>query len=189
MACFNDAGRNVPPLGARTRTWSTASRSSVTSQSSTLSIYTKVYQSSPLAEATEGHTNAYGSFTTTMPASFWLRTHLKLNIPVSAKRQGKQRASDHQPGYDDYDYCDSPPDSPLSFFHPRSRRSPSITRTSSIDSYWEDPSSSSAPSPLTSAPPSPLMDTGHTKLHPVLEALEKGSRLSYSTRDVVFSRV
>ncbi|KIK96472.1 hypothetical protein PAXRUDRAFT_305896 [Paxillus rubicundulus Ve08.2h10] len=168
MACFNNDDPSAPMLGARTRTRST-SHSSVTSQSSMLSIYDKIHQGSPVAEPTEGHTNAYGSFTTTAPAAFWLRTHLKLNIP-------NMRRPD-----DDYD---TPPDSPLSFFHPlsSSRRSPSITRTLSTGYYgWDEPSTSSPSSPSLSAPASPLMDHKNTGLHPVLEAVEKGSKFSYRT--------
>ncbi|KAF9221629.1 hypothetical protein BS17DRAFT_711153 [Gyrodon lividus] len=139
------------------------------------SIYDKIHQGSLVAEPTEGHTNVYGSFTTTMPAAFWLRTHLKLNIPVSAERQGQQRS----PIYD----FDTPPDSPLSFFQPLSgsRRSPSISRTLSTDYDWDAPPTNSASSPSTSAPPSPLMDNKPTKLHPVLEAVEKGSKFSCRT--------
>ncbi|KAF8842173.1 hypothetical protein BDN67DRAFT_966162 [Paxillus ammoniavirescens] len=167
MACFNNGGPSAPAVGARTRTRST-SHSSVTSQSSMLSIYDKIYQGSPVAEPTEGHTNAYGSFTTTVPAAFWLRTHLKLNIP-NLRRP-------------DYDY-DTPPDSPLSFFHPltSSRRSPSITRTLSTDYDWDGPSTSSPSSPSPSAPASPQMDNKHTGLRPVLETVERSSRLSYRT--------
>jgi len=180
MAYFknDDDDPNAPLMGARTRmrtrTRST-SHSSVASQSSILSIYDKICQGSPVAEPTEGFTNVYGSFTTTTPAAFWLRTYLKLNIPLSADRRGKLRDPVH-----DYD---TPPDSPLSLFQPlsSSRNSPSISRTLSTDYDWDGPPTGSVPSPITTAPPSPLMDDAPFKLHPVLEAVEKSSKLSYRT--------
>ncbi|KAF9241183.1 hypothetical protein BU15DRAFT_87392 [Melanogaster broomeanus] len=128
----------------RTRTRST-SHSSVASQSSILSIYDKICQGSPVAEPTEGFTNVYGSFTTTTPAAFWLRTYLKLNIPLSADRRGKLLA-------------------PCRLIYD-----------------WDGPPTGSVPSPITTAPPSPLMDDAPFKLHPVLEAVEKSSKLSYRT--------
>ncbi|KAF8133794.1 hypothetical protein EV363DRAFT_1324646 [Boletus edulis] len=93
----------VPMTGRRARGWST-SCSSTTSQSSIASIYPRINQCSPLAEPTAGHTNVYGSFTTTVPAALWLRTHLCLDIPVLGICRGKQRDIDSD--------NDSPPDSP-----------------------------------------------------------------------------
>lgn len=141
----------------RARAWST---SSTTSQSSMASIYPRMNQCSPPAEPTEGHTNVLGSFTTTMPTTIWLRAHLRLQIPVS----GVQR---------DLDDYDTPPDSPLSFFQSPSgsKRSPSISRTLLTDFDWGEPSS-----PSTDHADDPA------KLHPVLEAVEKGSKLSCRTR-------
>ena len=154
----------------RSRAWS-ISCSSTTSQSSIPSIYPKINQSSPLAEPTEGHINAYGSFATTLPATLRLRIHLSLVIPDSRTRRARQR---------DLDY-DTPPDSPLSFFQSpaRSSRSPSISRTllSDSDLDWGGPSSGPVtPLPLTS-PPSPSL-YNDAKLHPVLEAVEKRSKFS-----------
>ncbi|KAH0832063.1 hypothetical protein J3R83DRAFT_12971 [Lanmaoa asiatica] len=138
------------------------------------SIYPRITQSSQLAKPTEGHTNVYGSFTTTIPASVWLRPHLSLDIPVPSKRRSKQRDLDC--GYD------TPPDSPLSFFQPLSgsRRSPSISRTLSTDFDWGDPFTAS---PHSTSPPSPSVENDDTaaKLHPILAAVEKGSKLSCKT--------
>lgn len=156
--------------GRRARAWST-SCSSTASQSSIPPIYAKINQSSPLAEPTEGHTSVYGSFTTTVPATLWLRTHLTLDIPVPGIRRAKQRDLDC--GYD------SPPDSPLSLFQSvsGSRRSPSISRTLLSDFDWAGPSTGSPPS---SSLPSPSVDNDDnpSKLHPVLRAVEKDSKLS-----------
>ncbi|KAF8550049.1 hypothetical protein OG21DRAFT_1514524, partial [Imleria badia] len=161
--------------GRRARAWST-SCSSTASQSSMASIYARMNQSSPLAEPTEGHTNVYGSFTTTVPATPWLRTHLTLDIPVPGIRRAKQRDLD-------YSY-ESPPDSPLLFFPSvsGSRRSPSISRTLLSDLDWAGPSTGSVASPPPSSPTSPLSDDDNpTRLHPVLLAVEKGSKLSCSS--------
>lgn len=158
----------------RSRTWST-SCSSTTSQSSMASIYTIINQSSPVAEPTEGHTNAYGSFTTTLPAALWLRSHLSLDIPVPGKRRAKQRDLDC--GYD------TPPDSPLSFFQPPSgsKWSPSISRTLLTDFDRYGPSTDSVAYPTTVLSPSIDDDVNAAKLHPVLAAVEKGSKLSCRT--------
>ncbi|KAG8214602.1 hypothetical protein J3R82DRAFT_9672 [Butyriboletus roseoflavus] len=160
----------------RSRTWST-SCSSTTSQSSLASIYAKINQSSPLAEPTEGHTNVYGSFTITIPAALWLQSHLSLNIPGPGKRRGKPRDLDC--GYD------TPPDSPLSFFQPLSgsRQSPSITRTLLTDFDWGGPSRDTVASSPRIFLPSPLVDNdaNATKIHPVLAAVERGSKLSRRT--------
>lgn len=149
--------------GRRARGWST---SSTTSQSSMASIYAKINQYSPLAVPAEGHANVYGSFTTTVPATLWLRTRLSLEIPVPGIRRSNQR--DH-----DYSY-DSPPDSPLSIFPSLSgsRRSPSISRTLLTDFDSAEPSAASS---------SMDSDGDTAKLYPVLEAVEKGSKLSYRT--------
>lgn len=165
----------VPMARRRSRTWSTSCSSTI-SQSSMASIYAKINQSSPLAEPTEGHTNVYGSFTTTVPAALGLRSHLSLDIPVPGKRRAEQRDLDC--GYD------TPPDSPLLFFQPLSgsRQSPSITRTL-LTFDWGGPSRDTVVSSPPVFPPSPLVDsdTNATKLHPVLAAVETGSRLSCRT--------
>ncbi|KAI6039321.1 hypothetical protein EDC04DRAFT_1755008 [Pisolithus marmoratus] len=110
------------------------------------------------ADISEGFTNVYGSFTATTPALDWMRASLKIKIPV----EGKQRYTGFH--WDN----DTPPDSPLSFSHTDSCRSPSISRMSlPPDSAWDE-------SPGNSTPP--LAET--QKLHPVLEALEKKSRVS-----------
>ena len=163
----------VAPVTCRQSRARSTSISSTTSHASMASIYARINQNSLLAEPKEGHTNVYGSFTTTIPATLWLRNHLSLHIPVS----GEQR---HRCGYD------TPPDSPLSFFQSlpgSSRRSPSISRTLLTDFDWGGPSMG----PLTSPPSSPLSspltdnDDGAAKLHPVLRAVERGSKLSCKT--------
>ncbi|KAG9315766.1 hypothetical protein JVU11DRAFT_3415 [Chiua virens] len=157
------ASTNHISIPGRRRAWST-SCSSTTSQSSITSIYPSVNQGSQLAEPTEGLANVYGSFTTTIPAALWLRTHLSLDIPLSGK--GRAMQPDRDCGY-------SPPDSPLSLFQPfsRSRRSPSISRTLLTDFDWGRPSG-----PVSS--PVIENDDNPANLHPVLKALEKGSKLS-----------
>ena len=160
----------APMTGRRARAWST---SSTTSQSSMASIYPSINQCAPPAEPTEGHTNVLGSFTTTIPTSLWLRAHLRLQIPVS----GIPR---------DLDGYDTPPDSPLSFFHSPSgsRRSPSISRTLLSDFDWGEPSSGPVTSPPPASLPSPSTDNdgNPAKLHPVLEAAEKASKFSCKTK-------
>lgn len=158
----------------RSQTWST-SCSSTTSQSSMASIYPRINQGSPLAEPTEGQTNVYGSFTTTIPATLWLRSHLSLDIPVPGNRRAKQR--DFDCGYD------TPPDSPLSFFQPLSGsiRSPSISRTLLTNFERGGPLTDPVAS-FTSLPsPSVDNDVNAVKLHPVFAAVEKGSKLSCRT--------
>lgn len=152
--------------GRRTRASSTSS-SSTSSQSSITSIYARINQCSPLAEPTEGLTNVYGSFTTTVPATAWLRSHLGLDIPVSGIRCAKQR---------DLDCSYDSPDSPLSFFS-GSRRSPSISRTFLTDDHWPGLPTGPASHPS----PSTVLDDNPAKLHSVLKALENGSKLSCGT--------
>jgi len=138
------------------------------------SIYAKIGQGSPLVEPTEGRPNVYGSFTTTVPATPWLRAHLSLLIPRSTKHSVRQRDLDC--GYD------TPPDSPLSFFSSGSMRSPSISRTLT-DFDCSPPSASPAQSNPSTSPPSPLISNVPIipQLHPVLEAIEKRSMLSCKT--------
>lgn len=148
--------------GRRRRAWSTSCAS--TSSQSSIPIYARINQTSMLAEPQEGRTNVYGSFTTTIPATLWLRNHPSLYIPVAER---------------DHAAYDTPPDSPLSLFEslPGSRRSPSISRTLLTDIDWCEPSM--GPEASTS-PSSPLTDDGDgpAKLHPVLAAVEMRSRLS-----------
>jgi len=110
-------------MTSRTRS---TSCSSTASQSSMASIYARIHQSTHLAEPQKGLTNAYGSFTTTIPAALWLRDHFSFR-------------GEHP----DRDY-DTPPDSPLSLFSSLTgaRRSPSISRT-----LLTDPDYTSPPSP------------------------------------------
>ncbi|KAI6166539.1 hypothetical protein EDD17DRAFT_1470246 [Pisolithus thermaeus] len=114
------------------------------------------------ADISEGFTNVYGSFTATMPAADWMRSSLKIKIPV----EGKQRHTGIQ--WDN----DTPPDSPLSFTQTASCRRPSISRTSlPPDPAWDE-------SPRNSTPP----PAETRKLHPVLEGLERRSRVSCSSQ-------
>ncbi|KAH7885273.1 hypothetical protein F5I97DRAFT_1353987 [Phlebopus sp. FC_14] len=169
MAYLNDIDRDASFAGVRTRA-SSVSRSSVASRSSTLSICAKTYQGSPPAEPSGGNTNAYGSFVATIPASSWLRAYLKLDLSSS-----NWRARQDSPHYD----YDTPPDSPLSSPSSFSQsKCPSISRTSTTDSSFDGSSPHmTVSSPVLSTP----MADGVTRLHPVLEAVERGSKLSYRT--------
>ncbi|KAH7915488.1 hypothetical protein BJ138DRAFT_1141876 [Hygrophoropsis aurantiaca] len=158
------------------------SQSSVSSQSSISSYFQRVAEP-VMPAATLGHHNAYGSFTTTPSASYWLHTYL--NIPDNSKRRGKQREVGWPSNYDFY--TPDSPDSPLSPSSPL--RSPSISRTASHDDYFEDASTG-----LSSVPPSPLPppfheDLGLAKLHPILEAVEGASKLSSQTACVTCLKV
>ena len=163
----------APVMPRRSRGWST-SCSSTTSQSSMASIYARINQCPLPAEPKEGHANVYGSFTTTIPATLWLRNLLSLFIPAAGKRRAKRRILDC--GYD------TRPDSPLSFL-PGSSRSPSISRTMLTDSDTGGPSMGPGTSPHCPSLPFPAKDEDDnaTTLHPVLKALERGSRLSCRT--------
>jgi hypothetical protein len=164
-------GLPLPYLPMTHRRARACSTSSTASQSSMASIYPRINQCSAPAEPAEGHTNVLGSFTTTIPTTLWLRAHLSLQIPVS----GIQR---------DFDGYDTPPDSPLSFFQSPSgsRRSPSISRTLLTDFDWGGPSGPVTSPPPSSVPfPSTENDDNPAKLHPVLEAVERGSKLSCRT--------
>ncbi|KAH7919583.1 hypothetical protein BV22DRAFT_853796 [Leucogyrophana mollusca] len=146
------------------------SLSSVSSQSSASSYFQRLSEPSSPA-ATIGHHSAYGSFTTTPSASYWLHTYL--NIPDTSKRRGKQRDIGWS---SDFDFiAPGSPESPLSPSTPL--RSPSISRTSSEDSYLEDTSASTLipPAPL---PPPFIEELSFAKLHPILEAVESASKLS-----------
>lgn len=112
----------------------------------------------------EGYTTVYGSFTTTASAADRLRASLEIQIPITSGNGN----------YGFYWDDDTPPDSPLPFGSSGPRRSPSITRTflppdSSRDKVSADPA-------FLIKPSTPLAET--QKLHPVLDALEKGSRVS-----------
>ncbi|KIM56769.1 hypothetical protein SCLCIDRAFT_1220035 [Scleroderma citrinum Foug A] len=110
------------------------------------------------AEPSQGFTTVYGSFTTTTSAADCLRASLKIKIPGHTKYPRTQWDND------------TPPDSPLSSTY----RSPSISRMSlPPDSDWSEPQMSSE---IFTQPPSPSVE--NLNLHPVLEALEKKSRLS-----------
>ncbi|KAG2342205.1 hypothetical protein BDR05DRAFT_369785 [Suillus weaverae] len=144
------------------------SHSSMTSQSSTASRFPqKLYETSP-AEVVQGDFQAHGSFTTTVPAVFWL--HSCFSIP--SKPRGKQLDM----GWAN-EYNFELPD------FPRSRSAspvrPSISRTSSMNSTLGE-QFISALSSHDSPPASPLGDNIST-LCPILEAIENASKLSCST--------
>lgn len=149
---------HAPFRGARTGSWNYPC--SVTKiHVSSHCIHRQLSKCMSDADISEGFTNVYGSFTATIPAADWMRSSLKIKIPV----QGKQRhAASH---WDN----DTPPDSPLSFSQTDSCRSPSITRTSlPPDPAWDE------------SPRKPPAET--QKLHPVLEGLERKSRVSCSSQ-------
>lgn len=151
----------------RKRTWS-VSHSSITSQSSTASRFPqKLYDPSP-AEVVQGDLEAYGSFTTTVSALFWLRSCFS----VPSKPHGKQLDT----GWAN-EYNFEPPD------FPRSRSCspvrPSISCTSSMNSTFGEQLISGLSS-HDSPPASPLGDNIST-LCPILEAIENASKLSCRT--------
>lgn len=152
---------------SRKRTWS-ISRSSMNSQSSTSSRFPKKLYEPSSAEAVQGDLQAYGSFTTTVPAVLWLRS----SFSVPSKSRGKQPDT----GWAN-EYNFEPPDLPRS--RSRSPHRPSISRTSSMNSSLGSHPigvSSSHDSP----PASPLGDNVST-LCPILEAIENASKLSCRT--------
>ncbi|KAG1751238.1 hypothetical protein EDB19DRAFT_1282502 [Suillus lakei] len=148
----------------RKRTWS-ISRSSMTSQSSTASRFPqKLYEASP-AEVVQGDLQAHGSFTTTVPAVFWLRSCFS----IPSKSHGKRLDTGWVNEYS-FELSNSPRS------RSRSPDRPSISRTSSMSSALGEHPLSSHDSP----PPSPLGDNVST-LCPILEAIENASRLSCRT--------
>ncbi|KAI6015572.1 hypothetical protein BKA83DRAFT_2082597 [Pisolithus microcarpus] len=149
---------HAPFRGARTRSWNYPC--SVTNiHVSSHCIHRQLSKCMSDADISEGFTNVYGSFTATMPAADWMRSSLKIKIPVQGKQQ---HAGIH---WDN----DTPPDSPLSFSQIDSCGSPSISRTSlPPDPAWDE-------SPRK--PPAEIH-----KLHPVLEGLERKSRVSCSSQ-------
>ncbi|OAX38756.1 hypothetical protein K503DRAFT_135806 [Rhizopogon vinicolor AM-OR11-026] len=157
-------------IGHRHKRTRSTSCSSVTSQSSTASWFPqKLYEASP-SEVVEGDLQAHGSFTTTAPAALWLRSYL--STPVPSKSREKQRDMGWADEYD-YEHLESPRSSS------RAPHRPSISRSSSLNSsLGEGPTSASS---LHDSPPmSPLGDNIST-LHPILEAVESASKLSYRT--------
>ncbi|KAI6147112.1 hypothetical protein BKA82DRAFT_808166 [Pisolithus tinctorius] len=158
-----DLTYDSPPFkGARTRTWSCPRSVTKIRMGSSQCIHRRMSNCMSEADVSEGITNVYGSFTATIPAADWMRASLKINIPAT----GKQRYTGIH--WDN----DTPPDSPLSFSPTGSCRSPSISRMSlPPDSPWGD-FHGNLPSPPAEA----------QKLHPVLETLEKKSRLSCSSQ-------
>ncbi|KAG2155950.1 uncharacterized protein EDB93DRAFT_1222257 [Suillus bovinus] len=140
----------------------------MTSQSSTASQFRqKLYEASP-AEVVQGDLQAHGSFTTTVPAVFWLRSRFS----ILSKPRGKQLDT----GWAN-EYNFELPD--LSRSRSRSPVRPSISRTSSMNSTLGGqliPTLSSHDSP----PASPLADNNST-LCPILEAIENASKLSCRT--------
>jgi len=154
----------------RARTWST-SRSSVTSQSSTVSwLPQKLYEASP-AEVAQGDFQAYGSFTTTVPAVLWLRSRLSISVP--SKLLGKQRDIEVVDEYN-YEHLGSPRSSS------HVPHCPSISRSSTMSSTMSERLTGPPPS-HDSPPASPLGYNATTTLHPILEAVEGASKLSYRT--------
>lgn len=151
----------------RERTYS-SSRSSMTSQSSTASWFPqKLYEASS-AEVVQGDLQAYGSFTTTVPAVFCLRSYFSVPSKSRRKRQDTEWANE---------YNFEHPESPLS--RSRSPHRPSISRTSSMNSSLGELPISPLFSP-DSPPASPLGDNVST-LCPILEAVESASKLSCRT--------
>lgn len=151
----------------RKRTWS-ISCSSITSQSSTASRFPKkLYDPSP-AEVVQGDLQAHGSFTTTGPAVFWLRSYFS----IPSKPHGKQLDT----GWAN-EYNFELPDSPRS--RSRSPVRPSINCTSSMTSTFGEQLISGLSS-HDSPPASPLVDNIST-LCPILEAIENASKLSCRT--------
>ncbi|KAL4069873.1 hypothetical protein V8B97DRAFT_554860 [Scleroderma yunnanense] len=125
-----------------------------------ISIHTSLLRGPAGAEPFQGLTTVYGSFTTTTSAADCLRASLKIKIPGGTMIH-------KYPG----NRCDNdtPPDSPLSY------RSPSISRMSlPPESGWGDLSTNVE---IPIQPPS-LASAEKQNLHPVLEALERRSRLS-----------
>ncbi|KAG1786601.1 uncharacterized protein HD556DRAFT_1043091 [Suillus plorans] len=155
------------PVGyRRKRTWSI----SMTSQSSTASQFPlpqKLYEASP-AEVVQGDLQAHGSFTTTIPAVFWLRSCFSIHSKPRGKRLDTGWENEHN-----FEL----PDLPRS--RSRSPARPFISRTSSMNSTLGEhliPTLSSHDSP----PASPLGDNIST-LCPILEAIENASKLSCRT--------
>lgn len=150
----------------RKRTWS-SSRSSITSHSSTASRFPqKLYEPSP-AEVAQGDLQAHGSFATTVPAVFWLRSCFSIPPKPRGKRLDMVYANENF----------ELPNFPRS--RSRSPVCPSISRTSTMDSTLGEqliPAVSLRDSP----PASPLGDNIST-LCPILEAIENASKLSCRT--------
>jgi hypothetical protein len=138
------------------------------SQSSTASSL--VYEALP-AEVVYVDRRAYGSFSTTVPAAFWLRSYLSLPIP--SKSQGKRRDAGWADEYhfEDTESSSSRSPSPL----------PIISRTSSVDSSLDEYAYVGASSSPHSPPKSLLGESSSTTLHPILKAVEKASKLSCHT--------
>jgi len=135
-----------------------------------ISIHSSLLRGPAEAEPSQGFTTVYGSFTTTTSAADCLRASLKIKIPTYTKYPRTQ--------CDD----DTPPDSPLSS---DSYRSPSISRMPlPPDSDWSEPKMSSE---IFTQPPSPSVE--NLNLHPILEALEKRSRLSCRSQCSTCSKI
>jgi len=182
---YHDSHQNADffsiPVRLHKRSSSRSSRSS--SQSSLLSAYVQKLSTTSATAPVPGTVSAYGSFTTTPSASSWLRSYAFLNLPEVSislsyeRRQGKLPDRGFSSTYD-YDSPDSSvaPDSPLSATRP------SISRTSSSDSYIVEPFTKNSPVIITDPGPSTLpTDLGSNKLHPILEAVESASKLSSRT--------
>lgn len=152
----------------RKRSWS-ISRSSITTQSSTASRFPlKNYDPSP-AEVVQGDLHAHGSFTTTVPAVFWIRSCFSIPSKPHGKRRGTGRANEYN-----FDLPD------LNRSRSRSPVRPSISCTSSMISTFGEQPSRSGLSSYDSPPASPLGNNIST-LCPILEAIENASKLSGRT--------